>query len=156
MLKIYRLSLHANKNRLQRLTGDTIWKYLVFNASRPLFDITHFKLFYVWHTSNKLAGRSVSLLVVCQFLTNLLIPPSENLFLFMYLKPLLIEHNTVTVEGLAHAPNARIPPAACRWDSGINPGFRHFCAPVYAHAHNRKNPLSCVCARPNRNLIKLI
>ncbi len=44
---------------------------------------------------------------------------------------------TVTIEGLAHAPNVRIPPAA----HAHNPGNRHFCAPIYAHAHNRKNIL---------------
>jgi hypothetical protein len=37
---------------------------------------------------------------------------------------------TVTIEGLAHAPNARIPPAV----HVHNPGFRDFCAPIYAHA----------------------
>ena len=42
---------------------------------------------------------------------------------------------TVTAEGLTHAHNARIPPAA----HAHNLGFRDFCAPDYAQAHNRKN-----------------
>jgi hypothetical protein len=43
--------------------------------------------------------------------------------------------STVTIEGLAHAPNAKIPPT----DHVHNPGFRDFFAPIYAHAHNAKN-----------------
>jgi len=55
---------------------------------------------------------------------------------------------TVTAEGLAHAHYAQIPLAA----HAHNPGFMDSCVPVYAHAHNRKNPISNAWAF-NRKLI---